>query len=364
MHVPDPGVARDVAAALDAAADAVEVAGGDVVIARALNLDHWRGQAAGAYAQLSDVLVHDAQSCCDAMRATACDWRQVAHDLDHVRAKLAMIHHAQEAATLAAAVSIVQLGLDPATDLAAAGAAGGAEAALATAQRLLTDAIARLLAQLLARRSALLAVGALARFAAPRLAGAAAADLAVQEWVSGRVDPRGLLSPDVAAGAMIPDSKLNNLGRFGRGVSPVVRARGYPLGFADKADWDQTVADLEELGAAVGGQKVTVMIRGSAVSGISSKRAVPFDRNSDLDLAIIAPKALAKIMLNGRSTRNATRSGPYTIGQLGKLTVLREKWVAPPNLVRGHDLTVMVYRSVRDLLGRPGEDWMFGRANR
>ncbi|GLY01067.1 polymorphic toxin-type HINT domain-containing protein [Actinoplanes sp. NBRC 101535] len=95
------------------------------------------------------------------------------------------------------------------------------------------------------------------------------------------------------------------------GTTPVlVHNCTLPYGFAGKADYNTFVNTLNEgLNAAHGGTKAA--FQGSAVTGISFRRKVPFDSKSDYDIAIGGDVIFQKAKELGIELRGGkTRTGP------------------------------------------------------
>lgn len=253
MDVPDPALAQDVADALSGLAEATEQAGWDLAgVLVGLRL-HWQGHAARAAEQLVGALTSSTGQTSDQVRAAATTWTGFAADLRGVKAKVALVQAGSDVAVAWGVFSVLQAGLDPATDAAALASEAAAQGILATARRLLDEAMARVVARSIADRAALRALAKV--YVRSSIIGAATSALsaaAIEQFEYGHVHAADVLTPSLAL-ALLPGS-LQKV-QATTGFDPFI-AQPKPACFADRATYLKALDAADGWAADSGGALV------------------------------------------------------------------------------------------------------------
>ncbi|HVU74924.1 MAG TPA: RNase A-like domain-containing protein, partial [Mycobacteriales bacterium] len=156
-----------------------------------------------AYAGVLLTTLDDARQLGLAADDAAASLDQLARRLELAHLKQRVVSDLTHVVDAAMAASIAQLGLDAASDAAAVAARAGLRAATAELKAIISDAVARVAADLATRTGRVAAVRVLRRFALPRLATAAATSAGVQLAFVHRIDP-GEAAQDAALGLLFP----------------------------------------------------------------------------------------------------------------------------------------------------------------
>lgn len=128
--------------------------------------------------------------------------------------------------------------------------------------------------------------------------------------------------------------------------------RGFVLGFNNKNQFQDFSHRLQNGLLEKGIEDANFFIRGSAVTGISFKKRLPFDlgRHSDLDVAISSPTLLKKIKENkARLMSKGTRSAPLDLEKSWGLKNLEQAGLT--SLAKelsekiNRNVTLMIYES-------------------
>jgi hypothetical protein len=127
-----------------------------------------------------------------------------------------------------------------------------------------------------------------------------------------------------------------------------------PLGFSDTKHFLSFGDDVAKgVKSATGATDVQIMMRGSAVTGVSYEKAIPFDvgRVSDWDMSIVSPSLMEKAKELGITTmNNGRRTVVLRAEELSKLglTDLAAKLSAQ----EGRPVSFMLYESVEAVAKR------------
>ncbi len=155
---------------------------------------------------------------------------------------------------------------------------------------------------------------------------------------------------DTAGDATRTAGRLDDAADTGADVTRVSRI---PHGFADAEDFMAFGGRAQQGFGVAGYDDVTLMVRGSAVTGVSHNSGLPFDvgRRSDFDLAVVSPRIWERLQGMDVPLRSGgTRTPPLTLRHLDAMGLTDV--VDDLNVAAGRDVSLMVYRSVEDVAVR------------
>lgn len=132
-----------------------------------------------------------------------------------------------------------------------------------------------------------------------------------------------------------------------------------PHGFVGAEDFLQFGRRAQEGFQAAGYEDVTLMIRGSAVTGQSYTSGLPFDqgRRSDFDLSVVSPQIWERVVqMDARLRGRGTRTGVLDNDLLREFGLTQV--VSDLNAAAGRPVSLMIYRSAHDVAARgPSITW-------